>query len=100
MSKRSKGAVATTGHQGALGVPPLHWRQHLQALITCLICLAILATKNALVTRRGCGHSIGVLHLGGTHLGWLYGAPLEPQIVTNPHFPLLEWSTGKGYLGW
>ena len=39
--RRSRGAVATQGHKGALGVPPSNWRQCLQVLITCLICLAI-----------------------------------------------------------
>ena len=39
--KRSRGAVATVGHKGALGKPPTYWRQHVQALIVCLICLAI-----------------------------------------------------------
>ena len=38
---RSRGAVATTGHKGALGLLPSYWRQCLQALITCLISLAI-----------------------------------------------------------
>ena len=39
--RRSRGAVATIGHKGALGMPPSYWRQHVQALITCLIYLAI-----------------------------------------------------------
>ena len=40
--RRSRGVVATIGHKRALGVPPSNWRQCLQALITYLICLAIL----------------------------------------------------------
>ena len=39
--RRSRGVVATIGHKGALGVPPSYWRKYLQALIMCLICLAI-----------------------------------------------------------
>ena len=35
------GVVATMGHKGALGEPPSYWRQHMQALIDCLIWLAI-----------------------------------------------------------
>ena len=39
--RRSRGAVANIGHKGALGMPPPYWCQHVQALISCLICLAI-----------------------------------------------------------
>ena len=39
--KRSRGAVATMGCKGALRKPPSYWRQHVQAIIDCLIWLAI-----------------------------------------------------------
>ena len=39
--RRCRGVVATIGHKGALGVLLSYWRQCFQALITCLISLAI-----------------------------------------------------------
>ena len=39
--RRSKEAIATMGHKGAFGKPPSYWRQCVQTLIVCLICLAI-----------------------------------------------------------
>ena len=39
--RRCRGAVATMGHKEALGKPPSCWKQCMQALIDCLICLAI-----------------------------------------------------------
>ena len=51
--RRSRGAVATVGHKGALGKPPLLWRQHVQALMDCLIWLTIPGHQNILVVRIG-----------------------------------------------
>ena len=45
--------VATMGHKGALGVLPLYWRQHLQALMIVASVWPFLATRNVLVTRNG-----------------------------------------------
>ena len=39
--RRSRGAIATMAHKGAFGKPPSYWRHCVQALIICLICLAI-----------------------------------------------------------
>ena len=74
--KRFRGVVATMGHKVALEVPPSYWRQHLQALITCLICLAISGN-----------HGLDVLHLNGTCSRQQSGVYLTPQRVTDPYSP-------------
>ena len=97
--RRSRGAVATIGHKGALGVPPSNWRQCLQALITCLICLAIpghqkhSCNKDSVWSQPWCPTS------HDTHSRWQSGASSAPWRVTDPHSPLLAWSTGRGCLG-
>ena len=97
--RRSRGAVATMGHKGALGVLPSYWRQHLQPLITCLICLAIPGPQKHSCNRERYGHSLGALHLNDIHLGQQFDAPWVLQIITVPHSLLLGWSRNRGYLG-
>ena len=70
----------------------------MQALITCLICLAM-STRNILVKGIVYGHSLGVPHLDDTHLNWQDSALSTPQRVTDPHSPLLASSADTGCLG-
>ena len=57
------------GHKGALGKPPSYWRQHVHALIVCLICLAIPGYQQCSCKKdQSNGHGLGVLHLNDTHL--------------------------------
>ena len=97
--KRSKGVVATIEHKGALGVPPSYWRQHLQALITCLICLAIPGHQKHSCSRDRVQSQPWCPASQWHPFRWQSGAFSAPQRVTDPHSPLLGWSTGKRCLG-
>ena len=96
---RFKGVVATIGHKGALGEPPSYWRQCLQALITCLICLAIpghqkcSCNKERVWSQPWCPASLW--HPLRAAVQCAFG----PWRATNPHSPLLGWSIGRGCLG-
>ena len=94
--KRSRGAVDTIGHKGALGMPPSYWRQHLQALITCFICLAIPGHQ-----KHSCNKD-NVWSWPWCPASWWH--PFKAAVwcvlgttkVTYHHSPLLVWSAGRG----
>ena len=91
--------MATIGHKGALGVQPSYWRQHLQALITCLICLATPGHQKCSCNRERV-QSWPWCPASQWHpcVKQQFDALWVQRIVTDPHSPLLGWSASRGYL--
>ena len=97
--RRSRGAVATMGHKGVLGVPPSYWRQCLQALITCLICLTIPGHQKCSCSRERVWSWPWCPASQGHPFRAAVWCDLGTMNNNRSSFSPLGWSASRGHLG-